>query len=71
MRVHESVCADGAVPPTDGKTGSTLHVNTAPVTAVNETASVELGADSAAAHIASKSDDAAPQSARSSTESSH
>ncbi len=51
--VQVSVSAPGAAPPAVGKIGNTLKANTAPVTAVNETASVVLGADSASAHIAS------------------
>ncbi len=45
--VQVSVSAPGAAPPAAGKTGNTLKANTAPVTAVNETASVVFGADSA------------------------
>ncbi len=62
-----SVCAPGAAPPIDGNTGRTLQANTAPVAAVKETARVVFGAESAAVHIASNSDEAAPQSANNST----
>ncbi len=64
--VQVSVSAPGAAPPAAGKIGNTLKANTAPVTAVNETASVVLAAVSASAHIASNSELVAPQSCSSS-----
>jgi hypothetical protein len=62
-----SVSADGAAPPAAGKIGNTLKANTAPVTAVNETASVVFGADSATPQIISNREPVAPQSCNSSS----
>ncbi len=59
---YTTVPIPGAAPPAVGKIGKTLKVNTAPVMAVNETASVVLGAVSASVHIASNRELATPQS---------
>ena len=64
---HESVCASGAAPPAVGATGKALPVKTAPVAVVRLNARAVFGADVKAVHMASKSDEATPQSDRSSS----
>jgi hypothetical protein len=59
-----SVCASGAVPPAVGATGKAVPANDAPVAVTIVNARAVLGAVVNAVHIASKSDDVAPQSAR-------